>query len=358
MAGIKDVAKRAGVSISTVSNVLNDTKNVSDELATKVRIAAKELQYQVDPVARSMKRNETMTIGVITADMCGLFYPYVVKGIYDVATKYGYNVSIFDTNGSKDTLSGFVKEREGMRSFISNRVDGIIFCSMVPEEVADTYLKEIVSRGTGRKKTAFVSIERDFSQYGIDSVFTDSYKGAVKAASYLLNLRCRRIGHITGPVSFKVVQDRIKGYKNAMRDAGLPVDDTMMANGDFTHQSGYLAMMALLEQMPDIDGVYVANDQMAIGACMALKERGIAIPDDIKVIGYDNVFVASVVEPPLTTIHVRKREMGVQSAEALIRQIKGGQKNGPALRLELESSLIVRKSTEHNAPSDWILSEW
>ena len=357
MASIKDVAKRAGVCISTVSNVLNGTKFVSEDLAKRVRIAAQELEYEVDPVARNMKKGDSKTIGVITADMCGLFYPYVLKGIYDVVTKRGYNVSIFDTNASRDVFSGYRKEKQGIKIFAANRVDGIIFSSMVQEDVEPLFAEEIRQITQAKKKTALVSIERDFSAYGIDSIFSNNCDGAMKATGYLLSLGCNKIGHITGPIGFKIAQDRLKGYENAMEQYGLPVDDRMVANGDYTHQSGYLGMKKLLSSVPDMDGVFVANDQMAIGACKAITECGKSIPADIKVIGYDDVFVSSVVEPSLSTIYVHKRSLGTMAAEALMNQLEGA-KEGETLRTQLDTRLIVRKSTEINAPSDWILSEW
>lgn len=360
MASIKDVARRAGVSISTVSNVLNGTKYVSEDLKKRVNIAVSELEYEADPVARNMKSQRSKTIGVITADMCGLFYPYIMKGIYEVAIQKGYSVMIYDTNGVNEGPTSFERERQYFKALVANRVDGIIFCSMVTEGMEETYVKEIKRMTSQKKRIAMVSIERDFSKYGIDSVFSDSEEGGFKATDYLLGLGCHKVGHITGPIYAKVVKDRVLGYKRAIMKYGLPVDEEkMIANGDYTHQSGYLAMKQLLKSCPDMDGVFIANDQMAVGACMALKECGRKVPEDIKVIGYDNVFLSSVVEPPLSSIHVRKKHIGLEAARALIRQIEG---EDEAVRetvgIEMETRLVVRRSTQSDAPSDWILSDW
>ena len=359
MASIKDVAKRAGVSISTVSHALNGTKSVGGDLVKRVKIAAQELNYEVDPVARNMRKKNTRTIGVITADMCGLFYPYVLRGIYEIAFKHGYNVSIFDTGAIRDTgTSSYIKEKEGIKMFAANRVDGIIFSSMVQEDMEEAFANEVIDITQSKKKVALVSIERDFSQFGISSIFSDSFEGAAKATAYLLRIGCKKIGHITGPINFKIAQDRIKGYKATLESAGHAVDAaTMVAHGDYTHQSGYLGMKKLLRAMPDMDGVFVANDQMAIGVCMALKEYRKRIPEDVKVIGYDDVFVSSVVEPSLSTIYAKKRSLGVEAARALIAQIQN-EDCSEVLQLKLETRLVIRKSTEAMAPSDWILSEW
>lgn len=356
MSSIKDVAKRAGVSISTVSNVLNNTKFVSEELKRKVNIAVQELGYEVDPVARNMKTKRTKTIGVITADICGLFYPYVVKGIYEIANQKGYSVIIYDLNEVNERISSFDRERESFKALVSNRVDGIIFFSTVSENMETIYLDNIKKMVNGKKKIAVVSIERDFSKYGIDSVFSDSVDGAQKATNHLLEKGCRCIGHITGPIYSKISQDRILGYKQAMEKYGIEGKDSMIVYGDYTHQRGYTAMKELLEISPDIDGVYVANDQMAIGACKALKEYKRRIPEDVKVIGYDNVFVSSMVDPPLSTVHVRKKHIGYEAAKALFRQIE--EKESEPARIKMETRLVVRKSTDISAPEDWILAEW
>jgi DNA-binding LacI/PurR family transcriptional regulator len=189
-------------------------------------------------------------------------------------------------------------------------------------------------------------------------VHTNSVKGAEKATRHLLDVGCRRIGHITGPVFTRVAQDRIAGFRNAISAAGLPMEDRMITNGDYTHRSGYAAMRELLNQMPDIDGVFIANDQMSVGALRAINEAGRRVPSDIKVIGYDDVFVASVLETPLSTIHIRKRHMGIEAARLLLSRIQS-LNEVPAPRLiELESRLVVRKSTSANAPEDWIMVDW
>jgi len=359
MASIKEVAKRAGVSIATVSNVLNNTKFVSHDLRIKVNIAVQELGYAADPIASQMKTKQTKTIGVITADMCGLFYPYVVKGIYEIINSKGYSIIISDTNSINDRMGSFEREMISFKKLISSRVDGIIFASTVAESVEQGYLKEMKKLANAHKKIALLSIERDFSKCGIDSVFSDSVAGAQKATNHLIELGCKRIGHITGPIYAKVAQDRLLGYKNAMEAAGFQVDeDKMVANGDYTHQSGYIALKELLILMPDMDGVYVANDQMAVGVIKALSEFNKKVPEDIKVIGYDNVFIASIIEPSLSTIHIRKRGIGIEAARILLERIENPDSDQGTAAIEMETRLVVRKSTVSNAPEDWILSDW
>jgi DNA-binding LacI/PurR family transcriptional regulator len=210
---------------------------------------------------------------------------------------------------------------------------------------------------TTKKGRAWSASRADFTKYGIDSVCTDSILGREKATRHLIDVGCRRIGHITGPVFTRVAQDRIIGFKNVMSAAGLPVDDRNITNGDYTHRSGYAAMRELLGQMPDLDGVFIANDQMSVGALRAISEAKRRVPDDIKVIGYDDVFIASVMETPLSTIHIRKRHMGIEAARLLLNRIqKPSELRAPRL-IELDSRLVVRKSTSATAPEDglwWI----
>ena len=355
---IKDVAKRAGVSISTVSNVINQSKFVSEELTKRVRIAVQELNYRPDPVAKSMKSRHSRNIGVIATDICGLFYPYVIKGLFEVFNKNGYNMIIIDSNGLNDQFGSIERVMEGLAHLVHSRVDGIVFSSIFPESIEPLQMKKILRMTDDQKKVALVSIETDFSKYGVDSVFTNSIKGAEKATRHLLDVGCRRIGHITGPIFTRVAQDRITGFKNEMEAAGLAVDERMIANGDYTHRSGYAAMRELLSQMPDIDGVFIANDQMSVGALRAISEAGRSVPGDIKVIGYDDVFIASVMETPMSTIHIRKRHMGIEAARLLLTRIQRQGEPMPPRRVELESRLVVRKSTSANAPEDWIMVDW
>lgn len=363
MASIKDVAKCAGVSISTVSNVLNETKYVSDELCKKVNLAVRKLGYEADAVARNMKTGNTKTIGVITADICGLFYPYVLKGIYEVTSDRGYNLIICDTQTINDNENALAKEEEGFRKLIANRVDGIIFVSSIKREDASKYFSKIKKKIGEERKVAFVSVERDFSNLGIDSVFYENTKASYNAVEHLYGMSCRKIAHITGPLYYAVVQDRLSGYKKAVCELKLEIDfDLMVEKGDYTHQSGYLAMKRLLEKNHDIDGVFVANDQMAMGTIKYLLEYGYKVPEDIKVIGCDNVFASSMVQPSLSTINIRKREMGMYAAQILLEKLdlweKGEEDIACTVSKKLETRLVVRKSTSADAEEDWTLSDW
>lgn len=356
---ITEVAKRAGVSISTVSNVLNKKKYVSEELTRRVHVAVQELGYRANPIAQNMKLKHTNTVGIITADLCGLFYPYVLKGMYEQFYAQGYKVMIMDSDASNNRLGSIDKLIDGVKNLIFNQVDGIVFACTIPESVQESFVKEIKHIANYKKKIGLVCIESDLSKYGIDSVFANSKEGARIATSHLIDVGCDKIGHISGPEYIAVSRDRIIGYKEVMAQNGLPVDErTMIAHGDYTHKTGYLAMKELLRKMPGINGVFVANDQMSIGALKALKEAKKHVPDDIKVVGYDDVFVASVLEPSLTTINVKKKRMGMIAADLLIQQINREEETDKVAAIEIESKLVIRRTTVKDVAEDWILLDW
>jgi DNA-binding LacI/PurR family transcriptional regulator len=193
--------------------------------------------------------------------------------MYDVLNSKGYRLMVMDSEGIHDHFGSIKKLQEGITRLVQDRVDGIVFSSTIPEEMEASIIHDVMKMSSLKKNTGFVCVEKDLSKYGIDSVYADSVRGAEIAVSHLIDIGCRHIGHITGPVFFTVAQDRITGYKNVMKRNGLKVDDPrMIANGDYTHKSGYIAMKELLHKMPDIDGVFAANDQMSVGALKALSE--------------------------------------------------------------------------------------
>ena len=359
MSGIKEVAALAGVSISTVSNVLNGTKYVSPELAERVEKAVKTLNYEVNPIAASMKSRKSGVIGVITEDLCGVFYPYLVRGINEAAEEKGYRLMISDINGKKEKISPVERELELFQRLLASRVDGIIFTSSI-SGVENKYFLELKRMAENKyKRTPIVSLERDLTMLGIDSVYFDGFVNAQTAVGHLADCGCRKICHISGPPGLQIAQERIAGYRKCMKDRGLELDEeNMIAYGDYTHGSGYRCMEKLLDKVPDLDGVFCSNDQMAIGALRVLKERGKAVPEEVKLIGYDDVFVSSIVEPSISTIHIQKDAAGRKAAEILFDRIEHAEKNELAVGIKLESRLVVRRSTVAGVEENWDLNDW
>lgn len=358
MCSIKDVARRAGVSISTVSNVLNGTKRVSEELTRRVMIAVEELGYQANPIAKSMKSSKSHSVGIISTDIGGLFYPYIIKGLYGVLSQAGYSVQVFETDGARDPQHSWERVIEGVRRFVNYRMDGIVLTSIFPANMEEYYAQRILELAHREKKIPLISIETDFTRFGIDSIFADSFEGAIQATEHLIQKGCQKIAHITGPMFTRVSIERLAGFRSALEKANLPIIEDCIANGDYSHLSGYKAAKEILTKNTDFDGIFIANDQMALGAMRALRESGKRIPEDVKVIGYDDVFISSVLEPPLSTMHVLKRTMGERGAEVLLKRMQGDISEEQVVSVKLEARLVERRSTNAAAVDDWILSDW
>lgn len=347
MAGIKDVAKKAGVSISTVSNVINDTKYVSEELKERIIQTIAELRYEVDPVARSLKSKRTMSIGVVITNISRVFFTQVIKGIQDTASKNGYNLTFCNTDDH------FEVEKRFVQMLKSNWVDGIILAS-VADMGEDDYFKHLSSLGSKKKSIPIVCLERRVN--GVDSVVVNNCLGGSIATRHLIDCGCSKIAHITGPLSTCMAEDRLKGYRNELEKDRLEIDAGRIVEGDFSPLSGYQAMKHLLLSGVQIDGLFAANDQMAIGAIKAIKEHGYSVPEDIKVAGFDNTFVASIVEPSLTTINVPKYKLGTDAVEILIKKMTQGLTD--TTFIELPINLVVRQSTDLKGDKNWDLYGW
>lgn len=341
MVTIKDVAKLADVSISTVSHVINHTKHVQEDTRLRVQQAIDSLGYKTNIFAKNLKSQKSNRIGLIVLDMCGLFFPYVTKEICRTAGENGYTVTLYDSNGSFD------RETLAINDLVESSVDGIILSSVVPQAEKSSYAADLHKLLAGAQKSIpLVMMERDFSPYGFDSICTDSYAGARTAMEHLIEIGCKRIGHIA-------VQNepngRLSGYTDILREHHIPYDDACVLSGDFTHESGYVCTKELLKRNLGLDGLFVGNDQMAVGALHALQEANIRVPEDIKVIGFDNIFICDVLNPPLSSIHIAKRQLGQKSISLLLDRINNGIQPSP-YKETLEHHLVVRNSTVPNTP--------
>ena len=351
MPGIKDVAARAGVSIATVSNVINGTRRVSEPLRQRVLTAVDALGYAVDPGASQMKKPHNHTIGLITTRITSLFYPYVIDGINQVIDTAGYDLVLFDTRNDPE------REFSYIRRLAQTRVGGIILDTSQSKDDA-TYFINLSGLSRRGYRIPVISLELDLSRYGLDSVFVDGAEGGDLAPEHLIQCQCRKLAHIAGPLSSSLSQDRLLGFRRALARAGLAYDQRQVVAGDFSQASGYQAMRRLLAAVQDIDGIFAANDQMAAGACYAILERGLQIPGDIRVIGYDNTFISSVVRPSISTIDVPKTEMGRQAATCLLDRIEKSVLSGTPRAIRLQAALVIRESTDREAYPDWALSDW
>lgn len=349
---IKDVAQLAGVSISTVSNVMTGKKPVSRELADRVKNATETLAYMANPMASGLKSSKSNTIGVIITTFQSLFFGQVLKGIQDTAFKKGFMVNVFDSNNN------LINEKRYVNQLVSSLADGILLLSMANynnhEDIA--YLKSIGKLSVNSKQIPVVALERTLGPADTDSVICDNHTAAVLVTKHLIDAGHRKIAHITGQMNMEMSQLRMQGYRDALLDAGIKPLNKLVVTGDFTPYSGYFCMHELLKKT-NCTAVFAANDQMAIGAMKAIKEKGLKIPEDIAVAGFDNIFPATLVNPSLTTISVPAYQMGKIAADKLMERIDG-KANGPGEKLTLKTQLIVRQSTDIRREQAWDLSNW
>jgi DNA-binding LacI/PurR family transcriptional regulator len=348
VASIKDVAQLAGVSIATVSHVTRGTKYVSEQLTTKVLAAVSELNYAVNPVASGLKSRATRVLGVVIPNINSIFFPEILKGIQDQALASGYRLTFYNTGFDPD------REVEIIRILESSWVDGIILDSLADFSV-QAHVDFIAELGGYRKRIPVVSLERQINHPKIGSVRVDNYQGACVAMRHLVACGCRRIAHLAGPRFSLAAQERRRGYEDEIARHGLASDPARVVEGDFSPRQGYQRMRELIRRGPQIDGVLAANDQMAIGAMKALKEAKLVVPSEVKIIGFDNIFVTTLVEPSLTTVAVPRYQMGYEAARLLISAIESPVAKQDIL---LPISLVIRGSTVPDGEQDWDLLSW
>lgn len=337
MVTINDVAKKAGVAISTVSNFINGTRHVSDETAHRVMRAIEELGYQADPVARSMKSGSSRMIGMIITSFSRIFFAPVIRRCREVASAKGYTLMCVETNDD------FELEKQYIHLMKGNRFDAIILDTVA--ELADAaYYKQLRTLAYRGKPIPVVCIERDVTAHGLDSVGPDNYDGAAKATGHLIGLGCRRLLHITGPENSWPAKRRARGFgETAEKHPGVRQQVVL---GDFSPHSGYNAVRgaAMGPGALPFDGIFASNDQMAVGAMKALQEMGVRVPEQVRVAGFDDSFVSSLVEPSLTSVHVSGADIGTEAIRMALERIAGDDR--PARCHQVDTGLVVRHSTD------------
>jgi DNA-binding LacI/PurR family transcriptional regulator len=350
MPGINDVAREAGVSIATVSNVINGTKTVSEELTMKVLKAVTDLNYDANTFAKGLRSRTTNTIGVILPKISLIYFPEILQGIEDTAKKNGYTIMYFNSNFDSDT------EKKHINLLKSNWVDGIIVDSCIDEINSKDYVDFLLKSTSKKKRIPVVVFDSNLASDRINSVGIDNKYCAQMAVEHLLSLGHKRIAFIGGPKNISICREVCEGYVNVLSNAGLEVDENLIEHGNYIALSGYECAKRLLQKGSEFTALFAANDQMSIGAIKAIHEAGLVVPDDIAVIGLDNIFVGTLINPPLSTINVPRYRIGLESVELLINQIENpevGSKN-----VLLDCNLIVRKSTDKTSIQGWELMGW
>ena len=328
MATIKQVAASSGVSSATVSHVLNGTRFVSDAVTEQVQKAMKELNYRPNALARSLRSGHTHTLGLILPDSANQYFAEVGHSIEIAAFEAGYSVILCNTEND------FEKETFYMDVLTKKQIDGIVFVAM--GERSDSLIK------LAEMEIPTVVMDRDFPELEMDVVLSDNLQGGYVATQHLISLGHNRIGCIAGPAGINPSSRRVSGYIQALQAAHLAVEPDLIVNGDFHPESGWEIGRAMLSKSIPPTAIFACNDLMAIGVLRAASELGFQVPDDLALVGFDDIELAAYTNPSLTTIKQPKGEMGVSTLDLLLSRIKD-KKTAPR-RVVLPVILVTRGS--------------
>ncbi len=330
MANMKEIARMAGVSLGTVSNVINKTANVREPVRQRVLEAVKTVGYQPSQLARGLRRDKTNTIGMIIPDITNPFFPAVVRGAEDVAYSNGYRLILCNTDN--DHYKELVHLNE-LRTYLPT---GLI---VIPSSLSDLTAQAESYRKSG---TGVVCIDRLPRHWSGDTVTVDNAKVAFIATRALLELGHKRLSMITGPLHFTNSQNRLSGFKRALRGAKIQISPDYIQEATFDKQDGYSKAMVLLRMIPRPTAIFAGNDLMALGVLLALRECGLRCPEDISVMGFDDLELAETTNPSLSSVSQPGYQLGTSAARILLDRVNGDE--GPARHLVLDTALKIRDS--------------
>lgn len=327
---IKDIAKLSGVSTTTVSKIINGKDNdIGKSTIEKVNKIIKELNYSPNTIARSMITKKTKTIGLIIPDVRNPFFTDLTRGAEDVANERGYSIFFCNTD---DDLN---KEIKYINNLIEKQVDGI---ALAGAAVRNKELEEKVNT-----RIPIISLDRNVYFKGIEgTIEVDNYSGAYDAVSHLIKQGHKKIMLLSGQLNVKLSIDRLEGYKKALADNNIDYDEKLVVVGRYSSDFGYESMKKTTIDS-DVTAIFCGNDLIAIGAMNALKEKNISIPADISIVGFDDIFISSLLTPSLTTVRQPSYAIGQLAVEKLINILEGKENLNSKLEIKLE--LIVRDST-------------
>jgi LacI family transcriptional regulator len=326
---MREVAQRAQVSPTTVSHVINNTRYVSVDVRERVLLAMQEIGYRPNALARSLRQGKTFTIGLIVPDSANPYFAEISHFIEVAAFHLGYNVILCNTDGDHD------REKIYVDLLIKKQVDGIIFVAAGDKfDSLSSILKENIP---------VVLVDRLVPGADVDVVLSDNFNGGFVAANHLLNLGHKRIAFISGPSNVTPSSERTKGYLQVMTDAGFSQGDTLVIPGNFRVDSGHKISCDLLSMKTPPTAIFCGNDLMAIGALRAAAQKRLHVPEDVSIIGFDDIELASYTTPTLTTVRQPISTMAENAVDLLIARTKDRNK-APEL-IKLQNELIVRDST-------------
>lgn len=329
---IKKIAKEAGVSTATVSRVLNRSDKVTEDTRKRVMKIADGLDYRLDHVARRMKMKaiDSLVIGLIITDISNPFFSNVAKGVEDIVFKNKQILMICNTNESPE------KEKFFLNSLLSEKVSGVIIVPTLRNN-KDAFFKKLVTNGF-----PMVTVDRQIKNLNVDSVCINNEAGGYQATQRLIKNGHKRIGIICGIKGLSNTEERLKGYKKALKEAKIPLSDDLITFGNYVETGGREAISQLLSLNDPPTAVFSTNNLMTLGCIKELYSKNISIPGEMALVGFDDSTWAEALIPPLTTVKQPGYELGVNAAELLIKRLTKGISN--TVNIVLNTELVIRQS--------------
>lgn len=327
---IKDLARELNLAPSTISMALNDHPGISSETKKRVKALARKMHYSPNVIARAMVRKRTHLIGVIISDIMSSFFPEIIQGIEDVVSKHFYSIILCTTENNP------ARERHYLNLLKQKGVDGIIAQPLPGSENLRFW------RYLARHKMPVLFVLQQIPLDNTPFVIVDNYQGGYIATEHLIQRGHRVIAHLAGPRKFELSQERRKGFIDALRTSGLVVYESLIKRTKFNLEDGYKKTLQLLAHKPRPTAIFACSDIVAIGAIHAIREQGLRVPQDVAIIGFDDLFFASFSEVPLSSVAQPKYEIGVRAAEKLLQIIDGKNVESEILK----PSIVVRHSSD------------
>jgi LacI family transcriptional regulator, galactose operon repressor len=330
---IYDIAAKLNISVTTVSRALKDDPVVNKKTRKKIADLAEEMGYRSNHFARNLRNQRTDTIGVIVPRLNSYFMSTVIAGMENAANSAGYNLIISQSSES------VLKEKENAKTMFNNRVDGLLVSLAYDTQNIEHF------ESFFKKNIPLIFFDRVAEHKNCTNVVIDNRKAAYEATSHLISQGCKKIVHITATPKRNVYVDRLSGYKQALADHKIPFKDDWVIISNLSQEAGFEAGEKILKMKNLPDGVFVANDNAAVGCMLAVKQAGIKIPEDIAFVGFNNDPVSKVIEPNLTTIDYPGYVMGEVAARNLIEHLTGEPQLHSTNTIYLRSELIIRESS-------------
>lgn len=329
MATIKQIAQHAGVSVATVSHVINNTRYVSDEVRARVEASIREFNYVPNAVARSLRCSDTKTLGMMIPNSSNPFFAEVVRGVEDECFRHGYSLILCNSDDNRDKQSIY------LRALMSKRIDGLGMISSGHDEDLQALLSST--------SLPLVIVDREIDNISADLVELNHQQGCYLAVKHLVELGHKRIAYLSGPADLTVSQQRLRGVQQALSEAGLVLQADHLVTTDLTSHAGFTCTQQLMQLPTPPTALFAGNDLVALGAICAIHEAGKTVPGDFSVIGFDDIALASYMSPRLTTVHQPTQRIGQLTAQLLIERITGTRQ---AIRHEiLTPELRIRHTT-------------